>query len=150
MGGAEYVDEENIILFDFRIILFSVMIVVTLKEFRDYYRQGILFFWQGMVMSLLFTVIFSLIASSLLWAFGHWKPEFVTQFVTLYKEQVRASPPPQIIDQIGKKAFEQNLKALDATTAGDVAWLYAKQSFMISFFVSIIISVILRRQPNPK
>jgi hypothetical protein len=137
------------VFFDFRIILFGVMLFYTLKEFREYYQNGMLLFWQGMVMSFVFAMVFALVASLLVWAFASWKPEFVREFVTLYRQQVTAAPPPQVIDKMGKEAFEKSLTALDATSAGDVAWLYWKQSVILSFFVSIILSVILRRQPKP-
>jgi len=35
------------IIFDFRIIMFSVFIFLSLKEVRDYYLQGTLFFGRG-------------------------------------------------------------------------------------------------------
>ena len=34
---------------DFRILLFGIFIFFTLKEFRDYYHDGILYFWQAML-----------------------------------------------------------------------------------------------------
>ena len=133
---------------DFRIILFSVLIFFTLKEFRDYFQQGILFFWQGMMMSFLFTSVFALIAFLIIWSFGVWKAEFVSSYISLTLDQVRTIPP-EIVKRIGKEAYEANLKALPLTRANDLALLYFWQSFVISLFLSTIISVILRRQPKP-
>jgi hypothetical protein len=55
---------------------------------------------------------------------------------------------PAIIDQLGKDAYERNLSTLPATNGGTLAFDYFIKSLMISFFVSLIISVILRRQPK--
>ena len=136
------------IFLDFRIILFSVLIFFTLKEFRDYFQEGVLYFWQGMMMSLLFTIFFALIALPVIWGFGVWKTEFVSSYISLTLEQIRTIPP-EIVKRIGKEAYELNLKSLPLTRASDLALLYFWQSFVISFFLSIIISVILRRQPKP-
>ena len=57
------------IYFDFRFILLSIFIVMTLKEFRDDYQEGILYFGQAMMSSFLFTLVFAFVTSLLIWAF---------------------------------------------------------------------------------
>lgn len=136
------------LVMDFRILLFAVLIFFTQKEFRDYFQQGILYFWQGMMMSFLFTLVFSAIGSVAVWAFCLWKPEFVTTYISLKLEQARELPP-ETITRIGKEHFDQIVAALPATRGVDLAFVYFWQSFVISLFISIIISVILRRQPKP-
>jgi Protein of unknown function (DUF4199) len=135
------------VFMDFRVVLFGVMLFFSLKEYRDFYRQGYLLFWEGMVLAALFTVIFAVIAATLLFAFASWRTEFVSSYITLTQEQMKGIPP-EIIDRIGKATFEHNLEILPTTRAIDLAVLYFGQSFVISFFISIIISVILRRQPK--
>ena len=46
------------IYLDFRIFIFGVFIFFTLKELRDYVYGGILYFWQGIIASFIFTVVF--------------------------------------------------------------------------------------------
>jgi len=133
---------------DFRIILFGVLLFFTLKEFRDYFQEGTLYFWQGMFMSLIFTSIFALIAAVVVWAFAGLNPRFVGSYVSLTLDQIK-SIPPEIVERIGKSDYERSIKALPATRGLDLAVLYFWQSFVISFFVSTIISVILRRQHKP-
>lgn len=136
------------VIFDFRIILFSILLFFSAKEFREYYQNGILYFWQGMMMSLVFTLVFALITSFVIWAFATWKPEFVAEFVKLFQERYRAFPPQQLVEQVGKETFERNLQALAATKPIDLARQFFWQSVVISLFLSVIISVILRRQPK--
>ena len=133
---------------DFRIILFGVLLFFTLKEFRDYFQEGTLYFWQGMFMSLIFTSVFALIAFGVIWAFAALNPRFVGSYVSLTLDQIK-SIPPEIVERIGKADYERSVKALPATQGYDLALLYFWQSFVIGFFVSVIISVILRRQPKP-
>jgi Protein of unknown function (DUF4199) len=135
------------IYFDFRLILLSVFIVMTLKEFRDDYQEGILYFGQAMISSFLFTLVFALVASLLIWAFCFIVPEFLTGYITTATAQLKTIQPA-IIEQLGKEAYERNLNQLPATHGSDLAVDYFGKTFIISFFISIIISVILRRQPK--
>ena len=75
-------------------------------------------------------------------------PGFLQSYITLSAEQLK-SLPPDVIERIGKDTFDRNLATLPATNAFDLALLYFIQSFMIGLFVSIILSVVLRRQPKP-
>lgn len=134
------------VFFDFRVALFGVFIFFILRELRDYYFNNLLFFWQGMSASFIFVVTFALIASSMIWVFGELSPRFVTEYIDLFMAQVR-SFPKETIDQIGKEVYEANLAKLPSTTAFDLATLYFWQCFVIGLFISIILSVILRRQP---
>ena len=135
------------IFFDFRFILLSVFIVMTLKEFRDDYQEGILYFGQAMISAFLFTLVFALVASLLIWAFCFVVPEFLSNYIVTATEQLK-SIQPAIIEQLGKDAFERNLNKLPATNGSDLAIDYFGKTFIISLFISIIISVILRRQPK--
>jgi hypothetical protein len=133
--------------YDFRIILLSVFIVMTLKEFRDDHQEGILYFGQAMMGSFLFTFIFALVASLLVWIFCLIIPEFVSLYIKTATEQLTLIQP-EVIEQLGKDEFERNLKKLPATHGIDLAVDYFGKTFIISFFISVIISVILRRQPK--
>src|SRR6267378_8654900 len=86
---------------DFRIILFGVLLFFTLKEFRDYFQQGTLYFWQGMFMSLVFTSVFALVAFVIIWIFTAINPRFVGSYVSLTLDQIK-SIPPEIVERIGK------------------------------------------------
>jgi hypothetical protein len=136
------------IYYDFRIILLSVFVVMTLKEFRDDHQDGILYFGQAMVGSFLFTFTFALVASLLVWIFCLIIPEFVTTYIKVATEQLTLIQP-EVIEQLGKEEFDRNLNKLPNTLGSDLALDYFGKTFIISFFISVIISVILRRQPKP-
>jgi len=135
------------IYFDFRLILLSVFIVMTLKEFRDDFQEGILYFGQAMFSSFIFTLVFALTVSFLIWALCLMMPAFLTSYIETATEQLQ-SIQPAVIEQLGKDAYERNLNKLPATNGSDLAVDYFVKTFIISFFISVIISVILRRQPK--
>ncbi|MFT3733435.1 MAG: hypothetical protein QM776_00060 [Rhodocyclaceae bacterium] len=54
----------------------------------------------------------------------------------------------EVVEGIGKENIERNLEALKATNSLELARNYFSQSYFLSFFLTIILSVILRRQPK--
>jgi hypothetical protein len=135
------------IYFDFRFVLISVFLVITLKEYRDDYQQGILYFSQGMIISLVFTIVFALVASLLIGLFGLLVADFLNSYIMLAKEQL-SNIGAEMIEQIGKETYEKAMQELPNTRITDLMIDYFIKSFIISFFLSIIISVILRKQPK--
>jgi hypothetical protein len=135
------------IVMDFRVILFGIFIFFSLKELRDYHQDGILYFWQGLIGSFIFVATFAVLASGMIAVFITIVPEFLQSYILLATERVK-SLPPEVIKQIGKDVYERNLVLLPSTNVFDLASLYFWQSFMIGLFISIILSVILRRQPK--
>jgi hypothetical protein len=135
------------VFFDFRIILFSLVLVFSLREFRDFHNEGLLSFAQGMMGSFILTFCYALVSSVLLFAFVSWSSDFLSSFIELTLEQAK-SYPAEDIERMGRQTFEQGLKDIQNADAAYLAERYFFQSFIISFFISIIISVILRRQPK--
>jgi len=135
------------IYFDFRIVLFGLFMFFTLKEYRDHYMGGVLYFWQGVIMCVLMVTVFAIIAGLILYGFGKFEPKYVTSFITLYTDQVK-NFPKEVVDGIGKENIDRNLEALKSTNSYELAKNYFSQSYFLSFFLTIILSVILRKQPK--
>ncbi|MEJ0032498.1 MAG: DUF4199 domain-containing protein [Bacteroidota bacterium] len=136
-------------VFDFRVALFGILIFFALRELREYHFNGLLSFGKGMIASLVFVLSYGIIASLLIWIFTLNVPVFVRDYIDLYTNQVK-SYPQEVIDQIGRENYDRTLVQLKTVTGGALAKLYFIQGMIIGFFISIILSVILRRQPqNP-
>jgi hypothetical protein len=133
---------------DFRIFLFGIFIFFSLKEFRDRNNAGLLYFWQGMMGSYVFIAAFSVITALAIIIIAWVQPDFIAEYVRLFTEQAHAGAA-EAIQQMGEENFERNLQALQATNGSERALVYFLQSIWISFFISIVISIILRRQPKP-
>jgi hypothetical protein len=135
------------VFFDFRIILFAIFIFFALKEFRDFHQQGVLYMWQGLIGSFIFILTFAIVTALGLFIFMKAEPDFLRSYIDLSRAQLQ-SLPEDIIQRIGKDVYQRNLELLPSTNEFDLATLYFTQCFMIGIFVSIIFSVILRRQPR--
>ena len=132
---------------DSRILLFIIFIFFSLKELRDNYRGGVLYFSEGLICCFLFVSFFAVISSVLIGIFAWVEGEFVSSFIGLFRKQV-AGLSEEDIKQIGKENITRNLESLSSTNAFWMAWNYFKQSYWIGAPISIIFSVIIRKQPK--
>lgn len=135
------------IILDFRIMLFGIFVFFSLRDYRDMQQQGILYFWQGMIQSFLLITTYAIVVCMVIVVIGWTDPDFVKLYIERFTDQARQFPP-EVIEQIGKAQFEKSLADLKDTTIYSMAATYFVQCYAIGFFVSIILSVILRRQPK--
>ncbi len=132
---------------DFRIVIFAVFIFFSLKELRDYYQQGVLFFWQGMIGSYVVITTSALIASAFTWCFARWNAGFLPSYVEKLQQQMLGYKK-EIITSVGMDAYNQQIAKLPFTSPMDLAGDYFLKSMIIGLFLAIIISVLLRKQPK--
>jgi hypothetical protein len=132
---------------DFRILIFGVFIFFTLKEFRETHQNGVLHFPQGIGGSFMFTIITATTASVMVWLFASVESDFLADYIKEGMALLKAYPKEEI-ERIGKEGFERNFEQLPSTNAKQLAAIYFTQSMVFGLFVSIILSVILRKQPK--
>lgn len=133
--------------FDYRIFLFGVFIFFTCKEIRDNYQDGILYFWQAMTASYLVVFVATIIGSLGLLLFSSVETDFIPSYIQGMSTYLRGFPE-EAIERIGREIYDRNLELLPATNATGLMETYFIQGIVIGFFVSIILSTILRRQPK--
>lgn len=134
---------------DFRVFLYGVFIFFTLKEYRDFHNAGALHFFQGMLGSLVMVATAGVLGSVLYRIFGVFEPDFVPEYIKLMTEYIRGFPEEEVA-RIGKDVIERNLEALPSTNMAQLASSYLVQSFGIGLFISILLSVVLRKEPKPE
>jgi hypothetical protein len=132
---------------DFRILLFGIFIFFTLKEFRDYEQEGVLYFPQAMIGGLVVIMIMTTITSIMLQIFGTVEKDFVATYIEQVTSYVKAFSKEDI-ERVGREIYERNLAELPATNISRLTVTYFVHGLVIGFFVNIILSVILRRQPK--
>jgi hypothetical protein len=129
---------------DFRIFIFGIFIFFSLKEFRDYCQERILYFWQGLFGGFVVVVLASAISATGLWIFGTLEEGFVTSYVEGMTAYLKTFPKEEI-ERIGKDIYERNLKELPSTNIATLVFTHFVQGMIIGFFITIILSVIVRR-----
>jgi hypothetical protein len=134
------------LIFDFRIIMFSVFIFFSLKELRDVYLGG-LYFWQGMVASYIVIITSAGLGAGFTLAFAQWNASFIPSYIEKLQFQMEAFKS-EIIASVGAEAYQQQLRKLPLTSSLDLAGDYFLKSMIIGLFLAIVFSVILRKQPK--
>jgi len=133
--------------FDFRILLFGVFIFFSLREFRDFHQNGELYFFQAMIGSAIVVLVSSVISTLGIYIFGNLEPGFLNEYIINRTAYLKSFSEADIA-RIGKEIFDSNLQALPTTNVNGLASTYFGQGLGIGFFVSIILSVIVRKQPK--
>ena len=135
---------------DFRVFLYGLFIFFSLKEYRDFHNGGALHFFQGMIGSFVVVATAAVLGSLLYRIFGAIETNFTPEYVSLMTEYIRSFPEEELTRIGGKEEVERNLAELPSTNMAQLAFLYMAQSFGIGLFISVILSVILRKQPKPE
>jgi hypothetical protein len=134
---------------DFRILLFGIFIFFTLKEFRNNHQDGVLYFGQAMVGSLIFVTVAATVGAILVLIYSKINPVFVSDFINQALGSAKTFSENTTLSEAEKDRIHGMMEALPATNGKSLAGQHFVQSLMIGFFISVILSVILRKQPKP-
>jgi len=132
---------------DFRILLFGIFIFFSGRELRDYEQGGVLYFWQAMLGGGLVVLMASVVSTLGMQVFGARVPEFVTAYVQQMTDYLKTFSAEDI-KGVGKEVYDRNLVQLSATNVSQLSVTYFAQGMVIGFLDTIVLSVILRRQPK--
>ncbi|MCH8231630.1 MAG: DUF4199 domain-containing protein [Bacteroidetes bacterium] len=133
--------------FDIRIFLFALFIFFSIREFKNS-NQNVLHFWQGIYIGLITYVLIAFLASIFIGIFAKWiEPAFVSEYIRLSIDNLYQHREAWI-ETLGEDRFNAVIKNLPSTTAGVLAFDYFLKSMPIGFILTLIISILLRRQPK--
>ena len=131
---------------DFRILLFPIFLVFSIRDFKEYHNGGFLHFWQGFSIGLLVILIIAGMMSLFILILGSWiEPDFVSKFIQSSIDQIE-SAKEKITNAIGQEELTKVLEILPSTTLYDLALDYFLKSLPYGLFLTIIISLILRKK----
>ena len=135
------------IIVDFRILLFTGLMIFCLREIRDYLQEGILYFWQSVMACYIVVITASTITSLFVWGLATWHRDFLGEYIRVVTDQLTKNKQ-MVVEHVGKQAYEQQMGALPGTSALDLAADYFLKSLFISLFLTIVLSIIFRRTPK--
>ncbi len=129
----------------FDIIMFPIIIFFSLKEFRDFRNKGELRFWQGLTLGFMKTFIIAIASANFIYAFTQWiSPEVLEEYresrYILFTENKET-----LIEDLNEGNYNRILAEINQISTADVALDDFYKKMLIGFFVTIIISVTLRR-----
>jgi len=138
-------------LIDIRIVdvvVLSVFLVFSMREFRDKFNNGALHYWQGVSIGMVTYIVTALISAIFILVFVEFiKPDILQEYVTNRLELLDLNKQ-QLIDTINADAYEKAVEGVKKTKASDLALDDLLKKSFIGLFLTIIIAVILRKKPN--
>lgn len=133
-------------LLDFRILLYPIILVFAIREFKENRNSGTLHFWQGMTIGMIAVLTGAFIMMVFILIFGGLvQPEIVTGYIRQMTEQIHTLNQ-DVRESIGSKAIEKSLELLSTTNIFHLAIDYFIKSLPYGVFLTIIISLILRKK----
>ncbi len=133
-------------IFDYRIILFPIILVFAIRDFKENKNNGFLHFWQGMSIGLQTVLITAFLMAVFIFLFGSiLDKSFVLSYIEQLTEQIQ-TVNEELVESIGKEAISKTLELLPTTTIFDLAIDYFLKSLPYGVFLTIIISLILRKK----
>jgi len=134
-------------MLDFRLLVFPIILIFGIREFRVNIRGGYLHFWEGMSIGLLEVLIFSVFMMIFVLIFGGViEKDFVQEYVSGLQEQLIAGKE-KFSGSVGEETFSKTLEILPSTTVFHLALDYFLKSWPLGLFLIIIITLILRKKP---
>jgi len=139
-------------LIDFRhlfidLILFGLFLFFACREFKIYHNDLLLHFWQGMTISFFTYVPAVLVYGIGLVLFFVLDPDLLMD----YKEQARAfliANKEKFTEGVSADTYEKQLADIENITTTQMVSSAVVKKLIIGFFISPVISIILRKKPN--
>jgi len=131
----------------FGYVIVPISVYLALRYFKDYSNNGFISFAEGMSVGFVSYMLISMISF-----FGIWL--FLTVDINLF-ELIKSSKidtlvqnEDSIISQVGQNSFDATLESVKKMSKTDIALNDAIWKIIPGLFFTIIISIILRKNPN--
>ncbi len=130
---------------DFRLLLFPIFLVFSIRDFKENRNNGLLQFWQGFSIGMLIVIIVATSMGLYIYLLGSViDHNFTSNYVQTTIHNI-LQLKEKIIAQIGEDKYKKTLQLLPTTTLFDLALDYFIKSFPLGIFLTILISLVLRR-----
>ena len=133
-------------ILDARIPLYALIIFISFKIFKEQYNGGIMHFWQGMAIGMLAYTLMATSAALFIYIISKVNSSnFLTEYIRISTGQL-VTNKDLFIETIGEKTYTETLAQLPSTQPIHLAVDYLLKSMPIGLFLTIILSVLLRKK----
>jgi hypothetical protein len=131
----------------FGYLITPITVFLAIKFFKDYSNEGYLSFSEGMSVGAVSFLLLAILSTGIVWGVIESSPSLFSAIQTA-KWAALENNKEVIISQVGLASFEVTQTNLQGMTAWDVALNDGIWKIIPGMFFSIIISIILRKNPN--
>jgi putative flippase GtrA len=129
-------------------LVLILFVFFAVKEFRDVYNHKQLHFWQGLLLGTATYLIIAIVSAGFYYLYLSYFDQELLITIKEVQRSFLASNESEMVKERGEDWFRKNLEMIDEITVADLAWDDFLRKAGIGVFVTIIISVILRRVPK--
>lgn len=131
--------------FDFSFLLLPIFIAFSLKDFRDYWNDKSMQFWQGMTIGFInYSVIAIISAIFILLFLSFVDPNLLTEYIS-NRSLLIIEMKDEMIKTMGQNVYETTYQEVQETTAYVLALDDFLKKIFIGLFLTIILCVIFRK-----
>jgi len=131
----------------FGYLITPITVFLAIKFFKDYSNEGYLSFSEGMSVGAVSFLLLAILSTGIIWGVIESSPSLFSAIQTA-KWAALEKNKEVIISQVGLASFEVTQTNLKGMTAWDVALNDGIWKIIPGMFFNIIISIILRKNPN--
>ncbi|SDD76024.1 Protein of unknown function [Algoriphagus faecimaris] len=131
----------------FGYLITPISIFMALKFFKDYTNNGYISFAEGMSVGFVAYMLIAILSGLGIWFILLIFPKLF-EAINKSKLQVLNENRETIIGQLGEPSFENTLESITRMVPSDIALNDALWKIIPGLFFTIIISIILRKNPN--
>lgn len=132
--------------FDFSFLLLPIFIAFSMKEFRDRWNGKTLKFGEGMTVGFINYMTIAIVSALFTYIFlSVIDPDLLTGYI-VDRSSMLMEMKSEMVDNLGEKVFEQTLGNIRESTAYIIALDDFLKKIIIGLFLTIIISVIFKKQ----
>ena len=131
----------------FGYVITPISLFLAIKFFKEYTNNGFLSFAEGMSIGFVTYSLIALISGIGIWVILLFSSELFAE-IKISKFEVLQQNQETIVSQMGKDSFESTLLSVQNMIPLDVAFNDAIWKVIPGLFFTIIISIILRKNPN--
>ena len=141
-----YPDPTNLNLV-FGYLITPITVFLAIKFFKDYSNEGYLSFSEGMSVGAVSFLLLAILSTGIIWGVLESSSSLFSAIQTT-KWAVLEKNKEVIISQVGLASFEVTQINLQSISPWDIALNDGIWKIIPGMFFSIIISIILRKNPN--
>ncbi len=131
----------------FGYFLIPVSLYLSIKFFKDYTNGGFLSFAEGMTVGFVTYAIIGVLSTLGIWVVLQLSPDLF-EVIKAQKIELLAENKELIISQVGENSFAATVVSMQGLTPWNVSLNDGLWKIIPGMFFSIIISIILRKNPN--
>lgn len=141
-----YPDPTNLNLV-FGYLITPITVFLAIKFFKDYSNEGYLSFSEGMSVGAVSFLLLAILSTGIIWGVLESSPSLFSAIQTA-KWAALEQNKEVIISQVGQVSFEITQTNLQSMSTWDVAINDGIWKIIPGMFFNIIISIILKKNPN--